>query len=81
MNERNPEPVEQRTSDATEHGSVKRVDPQLVVDGVQALGVLAGGVGTAALGAAKLKEAFGTNDSGPPPPPPEQSPPPDAQAE
>jgi hypothetical protein len=52
-----------------------RSDPQTVWDGLQAVGIAAGGIGTLSLGAAAVKQAFGGAGEGqpqaPPPPPKE----------
>jgi hypothetical protein len=62
------EPQNKTASDVESKIMIERrsVDPDLVFQAMEATGILAGGVGTLALGVSKFKDAFGTSDEAAP---------------
>lgn len=68
------EPLHETTERLT---TETRSDPQVIYDGMQAVGAITAGVGTLGLGAAAVKKVFVSGDNGaqaqaPPPPEPKQ---------
>jgi hypothetical protein len=65
------------TSPRVEVVETRSADPETIIQGVAAFGVLAGGVGGLLAGAAQWKESSGEHDSGGQQPQAESSPPSD----
>jgi len=63
MNEDSQEPTPETSQDA-ESLQIERRSADLVVQGVEAIGLLTGGVGTLAIGASQLKKTFGGGEQG-----------------
>ena len=69
MSEESREPTPENSPPA-EAPEIERRSLDLVFQGAEAFGVLAGGVGGLAAGVGKLKETFGTGTESSEPPPP-----------
>ena len=63
MNEESQEPTPETSQDA-EALQIERRSVDTVLQAAEAAGVLAGGLGTLAIGASKLKETFGGGEQG-----------------